>query len=63
MCLIAIYWARPDKVYYGRNHVDIADLGFDGWLLFIKRFIAKLRMNLSIYLRVGNVLEVIVLPH
>ena len=25
MCLGAIYWARPDKVYYGSNQVDAAN--------------------------------------
>jgi tRNA(Arg) A34 adenosine deaminase TadA len=52
MCLGAIYWARPDKVYYGNNQVDTANLGFDKWRLFLKRFIAKLRMN-PIYLFTG----------
>lgn len=29
MCLGAIYWARPDKVYYGCSKQDAADIGFD----------------------------------
>lgn len=29
MCLGAIYWARPDKVYYGCTKVDAANIGFD----------------------------------
>lgn len=29
MCLGAIYWARPDKVYYSCNKTDAADVGFD----------------------------------
>ena len=29
MCLGAIYWARPAKVYYGCNKKDAAELGFD----------------------------------
>ena len=29
MCLGAIYWARPDKVYFGSNQVDAANIGFD----------------------------------
>ena len=29
MCLGAIYWARPDKVYYGNTKRDAADIGFD----------------------------------
>jgi len=29
MCLGAIYWARPDKVYYGSTKIDAANAGFD----------------------------------
>jgi len=29
MCLGAIYWARPKKVYYGSNKSDAAKIGFD----------------------------------
>ena len=29
MCLGAIYWARPDKVYYGSSQNDAAKVGFD----------------------------------
>jgi tRNA(Arg) A34 adenosine deaminase TadA len=29
MCLGAIYWARPDKVYFGCNKNDAAEAGFD----------------------------------
>lgn len=29
MCLGAIYWARPDKVYYGNTREDAARIGFD----------------------------------
>lgn len=29
MCLGAIYWARPDKVYYANTREDAADIGFD----------------------------------
>ena len=29
MCLGAIYWARPSKVYYGNTKGDAADIGFD----------------------------------
>ena len=29
MCLGAIYWARPDKVYYAASKVDAADAGYD----------------------------------
>ena len=29
MCLGAIYWARPDKVFYGNSRSDAAAIGFD----------------------------------
>ncbi|WP_339809979.1 deaminase [Zunongwangia profunda] len=29
MCLGAIYWARPKKVFYALNHSDAAKIGFD----------------------------------
>lgn len=29
MCLGAIYWARPKKVYYANNKQDAAAIGFD----------------------------------
>jgi tRNA(Arg) A34 adenosine deaminase TadA len=38
MCLGAIYWARPDKIYYANTHLDAARIGFDD--LFIYKEIA-----------------------
>ena len=29
MCLGAIYWARPDRVYFGGSAADAAEAGFD----------------------------------
>ena len=29
MCLSAIYWARIDKIYYGADRDDVAQIGFD----------------------------------
>ncbi len=29
MCLGAIYWARPEKVFFGSNKKDAANIGFD----------------------------------
>ena len=34
MCLGAIYWARPKKVYYGCNQRDAADIGFDDQFIY-----------------------------
>ena len=34
MCLGAIYWARPDKVYYAGNQKDAANVGFDDAFIY-----------------------------
>ncbi|WP_075341406.1 nucleoside deaminase [Tenacibaculum agarivorans] len=34
MCLGAIYWARPDKVYYGSSQSDAANIGFDDEFIY-----------------------------
>ncbi len=34
MCLGAIYWARPSKVYYGNTRQDAANIGFDDSLIY-----------------------------
>ncbi len=34
MCLGAIYWARPDKVYFGNTHTDAARIGFDDMFIY-----------------------------
>jgi len=34
MCLGAIYWARPAKVYYGCDKKDAADIGFDDEFIY-----------------------------
>lgn len=34
MCLGAIYWARPNKVYYGSNQKDAANIGFDDEFIY-----------------------------
>lgn len=34
MCLGAIYWARPDRVYYANSRVDAADAGFDDAFIY-----------------------------
>ena len=34
MCLGAIYWARPSKIYYGNTRQDAADIGFDDSLIY-----------------------------
>ncbi len=34
MCLGAIYWARPKKVYYALNREDAAKIGFDDQFVY-----------------------------
>lgn len=34
MCLGAIYWARPARVYYASNDRDAADAGFDDSFIY-----------------------------
>ena len=34
MCLAAIYWARPDKVYYANSKSDAAGIGFDDQFIY-----------------------------
>ena len=34
MCLGAIYWARPARIYYANTYKDAADIGFDDSLIY-----------------------------
>lgn len=34
MCLGAIYWARPSRIYYGGTHKDAAAAGFDDSFIY-----------------------------
>jgi guanine deaminase len=34
MCLGAMYWARPDRVYYGNTAADAAKVGFDDSFIY-----------------------------
>ena len=34
MCLGAIYWARPNKIYYAGTHNDAAKAGFDDSFIY-----------------------------
>jgi len=34
MCLAAIYWARPDRLFYAATRADAAAAGFDDGLIY-----------------------------
>ncbi len=34
MCLGAIYWARPDRIYFANTRQDAADIGFDDSFIY-----------------------------
>lgn len=34
MCLGAIYWARPDKIYFACSRTDAADINFDDEFIY-----------------------------
>ena len=34
MCLGAIYWARPSKMYYANTKKDVANIGFDDQFIY-----------------------------
>ena len=34
MCLAAIYWARPDRVFYANTKEDAAGIGFDDSIIY-----------------------------
>ena len=42
MCLGAIYWARPKKVYYANTRKDAAAIGFDDDFIYV-----ELKANLA----------------
>lgn len=46
MCLGAIYWARPERVYFGATAADAAEAGFDDSLIYdeLKRSQAERRI-------------------
>ncbi len=34
MCLGAVYWARPDKMYFANTKADAAEIGFDDQFIY-----------------------------
>ena len=46
MCLGAIYWARPDKMYYGNTKEDAAAIQFDDQFIYQEIELPKDRRHL-----------------
>lgn len=53
MCLGAIYWARPDRVYYANTKADAADIGFDDQFIYdeLEQPMAQRRIPMAQLLR------------
>jgi len=34
MCFGALYWARPDKIFYANTRADAASIGFDDQFIY-----------------------------
>ncbi|MGI4871687.1 MAG: nucleoside deaminase [Janthinobacterium lividum] len=53
MCLGAIYWARPDRVFYGNTKADAAAIGFDDQFIYdeIEKPLAQRRLPMQQLLR------------
>lgn len=53
MCLGAIYWARPERVFYACVAADAAAVGFDDAFIYdeLKRSLAERRMPMRQLLR------------
>jgi guanine deaminase len=53
MCLGALYWARPDKIYYGNTREDAAGIGFDDSMIYdeLNTEISNRRINM---INLGN---------
>jgi tRNA(Arg) A34 adenosine deaminase TadA len=47
MCLGAIYWARPKKVYYGCTRQDAASIGFDDDFIYAQIDVAPALRTIS----------------
>jgi len=53
MCLGAIYWARPARVYYAATRADAADAGFDDSMIYdeLERPVQDRRIPMRMLLR------------
>jgi tRNA(Arg) A34 adenosine deaminase TadA len=46
MCLGAIYWARPDKVYFANTKADAAHIGFDDHFIYDELKVPKAKRRI-----------------
>ncbi len=53
MCLGAIYWARPDRVYYANTKEDAARIGFDDHFIYqeLEKPLSKRKLRISQIMR------------
>lgn len=53
MCLAAIYWARPKKIFYANTKKDAAEIGFDDDFIYqeLKRDLAKRKLPIAQIMR------------
>jgi guanine deaminase len=49
MCLGAIYWARPDRVYYACTRADAAAAGFDDAFIYDQLHVSPEARNIPTY--------------
>lgn len=54
MCLGAIYWARPDRVYYANTKQDAAEIGFDDQFIYdeLERHLSDRHIPMAQFMRV-----------
>lgn len=48
MCMGAIYWARPSKVFYANTRQDAADIGFDDSMIYEELTLPLTQRRISI---------------
>jgi tRNA(Arg) A34 adenosine deaminase TadA len=49
MCMAAIYWARPDKVYYANSKSDAAKIGFDDDFIYKELALSYSERKISLH--------------
>ena len=47
MCLGAIYWARPNKIYFANNKTDAKNIGFDDSFIYDELALPRDQRHLS----------------